>query len=244
MEKNVNLIAKKSLAFTLAEVLITLAVIGIVAALTIPTVVRNYQKHQTVTRLKKTYSALSNTTNLAIADNGPIQGWELTDGATPQGSLDFAQKYLLPYLKISKNCELEITQYCEFGNKPLNKTDNTRTLGAAYARFYLNDGTFIAVRSYQDLETTTNHKKYAVVFIDVNGQKGPNTLGKDVFSFEYLIDCLVPRLNGKFVPKHVDLNRATLTSDTGGMCNRNQSGDACPALIMKDGWQIKDDYPW
>jgi prepilin-type N-terminal cleavage/methylation domain-containing protein len=44
--------------FTLAEVLITLAVIGVVAALTIPTVVRNYQKTQTVTKLKKTYSAM------------------------------------------------------------------------------------------------------------------------------------------------------------------------------------------
>jgi prepilin-type N-terminal cleavage/methylation domain-containing protein len=40
-------------AFTLAEVLITLAIIGVVAALTIPTVVRNYQKTQTVTQLKK-----------------------------------------------------------------------------------------------------------------------------------------------------------------------------------------------
>jgi prepilin-type N-terminal cleavage/methylation domain-containing protein len=60
--------------FTLSEVLITLAVIGTVAALTIPAVVSNYQKHQTVTRLKKTYSALANTTNLAIADHGPVEG--------------------------------------------------------------------------------------------------------------------------------------------------------------------------
>jgi prepilin-type N-terminal cleavage/methylation domain-containing protein len=61
-------------AFTLAEVLITLAIIGVVAALTIPTVVRNYQKQETITRLKKAYSALANTTNLAMAEYGPLEG--------------------------------------------------------------------------------------------------------------------------------------------------------------------------
>src|SRR5574344_2658933 len=48
--------SKKSLAFTLAEVLIVLGIIGIVAALTIPTLMANVQKQQYVTALKKFYS--------------------------------------------------------------------------------------------------------------------------------------------------------------------------------------------
>jgi prepilin-type N-terminal cleavage/methylation domain-containing protein len=98
--------------FTLAEVLITLAVIGVVAALTIPTVVRNYQKTQTITQLKKVYSALSNTTNLAIADEGPISGWEIGENGTGEAAVDFANRYLIPYLKVSKNCENKTTSDC------------------------------------------------------------------------------------------------------------------------------------
>ncbi len=61
--------------FTLAEVLITLAVIGVVAALTIPVVVRNYQKTQTVVKLKKVYTTLANTTNLIISQDGAVKNW-------------------------------------------------------------------------------------------------------------------------------------------------------------------------
>ena len=42
--------------FTLAEVLITLGIIGVVAALTMPALIGNYQKKEITTRLKKTYS--------------------------------------------------------------------------------------------------------------------------------------------------------------------------------------------
>ncbi len=63
--------------FTLAEVLITLAIIGVVAALTIPTVVRNYQKQQTVVKLKKVYSVLNQAFNNSQAENGMYQTWDI-----------------------------------------------------------------------------------------------------------------------------------------------------------------------
>ena len=53
-----RLAAKKS-AFTLAEVLITLGIIGVVAAITLPTLVANYQKQILVNQLKKTYTTLN-----------------------------------------------------------------------------------------------------------------------------------------------------------------------------------------
>ena len=80
-------------AFTLAEVLITLTIIGVIAALTIPNLLQKHQEQETVTRLKKAYSTLSQTTAKAIADNGPISTWEV-DNET------FADKYLLPYLNM------------------------------------------------------------------------------------------------------------------------------------------------
>ena len=55
--------------FTFAEVLITLGVIGIVAALTLPSVIQNYQKKITVERLKKTYSTLAQAIQMSVKDN-------------------------------------------------------------------------------------------------------------------------------------------------------------------------------
>ena len=65
-------------AFTLAEVLITLAVIGVVAALTIPTLVTKYHEKQRVTQLKKAYSVLNQAFIMAVGDYGTPDNWGLT----------------------------------------------------------------------------------------------------------------------------------------------------------------------
>lgn len=79
-----NLVFCKKAAFTLAEVLITLAIIGVVAAMTIPTLITNYQEKVTVTRLKKFYSAFSQAYQLAMLENGTIDQWGLKNSATTE----------------------------------------------------------------------------------------------------------------------------------------------------------------
>ncbi len=227
---------KKS-GFTLAEVLITLAIIGVVAALTIPAVVRNYQKTQTVTQLKKVYSALSNTTNLAIANEGPTSGWEVGENATGQAAIDFANRYLIPYLKVQKNCETKTTDDCAFKWKHLDT--GSGSLDSHYGRFYLTDGTLIAV-----FVQNNSTDKRINVYIDLNGQKTPNTFGKDIFYYNYYVVHGSPNVMGKFMPEWYTADREFLINNTPSGCNRNANGRLCTALIMKDGWQMKDDYPW
>lgn len=229
--------------FTLAEVLITLAIIGVVASLTIPSVVQNYKKTQTVTQLKKAYSALANTTNLAIAEHGPIIGWDVGD-YSGSGSVDFTDKYLIPYLKVSKNCKDSTTGLCKFEYNALNKAYSS-TFGASLARFYLNDGTFIAV-SYHNSSEPYPCNNYIDIYIDINGQKKPNTYGKDLFRFNYWI-CYPTQTsanNGKFTPAGVPLTRSEALTHASYGCNKNADGIFCPSVILYDGWQIKDDYPW
>lgn len=62
--------------FTLAEILITLGIIGVVATITMPTLIYNHQKNVTETRLKKFYSLFNQAIQRSVADNGDYNGWE------------------------------------------------------------------------------------------------------------------------------------------------------------------------
>ena len=65
--------SKIKFAFTLAEVLITLGIIGVVAAITLPTLIKNYQKHVYVTQLKKVVNTLENNSRKILADEVEIK---------------------------------------------------------------------------------------------------------------------------------------------------------------------------
>lgn len=67
--------------FTLAEVLITLGIIGVVAALTLPSLIQNYREQATVTRVKKFYSVFSQAYAMAVLENGTIDNWGLKNSA-------------------------------------------------------------------------------------------------------------------------------------------------------------------
>jgi prepilin-type N-terminal cleavage/methylation domain-containing protein len=94
---------KTQKGFTLAEVLITLAIIGVVAALTIPSVVRNYQKQQYYTGFMKAYNSLSRAFNSSIAQNGPVATWNIPTQDNEDFE-NFINDYFVPYLKIQKKC--------------------------------------------------------------------------------------------------------------------------------------------
>jgi len=98
-------------AFTLAEVLITLAVIGIVAVLTLPTLIQSYQERVKVTQLKKTYAVLQQAFQMAISEHGTLEKWNLGNtrqGTDSEGNVIISDlpaakiiAYISPYLKKS-----------------------------------------------------------------------------------------------------------------------------------------------
>lgn len=71
-----------SKAFTLAEVLITLGITGIVASLTLPLLISSHNKSVTETRLSKEYNVFSNAIKLSEIDNGVMSDWP-TGGRPP-----------------------------------------------------------------------------------------------------------------------------------------------------------------
>lgn len=118
--------------FTLAEILITLGIIGVIAALTIPTLVANTQKTQTVTKLQKFYSNMSQAFNLSIADNGPQSSWNYGAISSGTDTLVWFNTYLAPYLK--------------FTTVKSNPTD----AGAIWV--YFQDGTKVSFRHNGDMD--------------------------------------------------------------------------------------------
>ena len=102
---------KKKIAFTLAEVLITLGIIGVVAAMTIPTLIANYQEKVTITRLKEAYSMLSQAYQFAVNENGSPASWKFgTDMFDPNAHVAMAN-YFKPYLRLSADCVGKSPEY-------------------------------------------------------------------------------------------------------------------------------------
>ena len=223
----------KKQAFTLAEVLITLGVIGIVAALTMPALIANYQKKQTITQLKKAYSILSQAISLASLDNDVFD----YKGNTPEGAAEYLEEYFLPYLKTVKvcspiaDCGIDYTEYKKLNGDALDSRD----MKAGSTGAVLQDGAILVI---------THGADYYVLGVDINGKKGPNTLGKDFFR----ISGSSGIVNGKLEMIGQGYSRDELINppapDEANGCNIGVSGKYCLPLIMVDGWEIKDDYPW
>ncbi len=245
--------------FTLAETLITLVIIGVVAALTVPNMIVHYQKEQAVTKLKKTYSTLSQSINKAIADHGPVRSWTILENSNTKAK-DFADTYMIPYLNVGKNCEYNTEGDCSFKYAYLNAPDTMRELNNVHYRFYLSDGTLIALTAAANnvnLSTLQNgqyvpfytfFRSMAMVYVDINGQKKPNTLGKDIFIFQYNIQYDMGEnggdRSGQFFPSGYEKQSRKAAYYRRKGCNRDSIGDYCAVAIMTDGWRMSEEYPW
>ena len=198
----------KRYAFTLSEVLITLVIIGVVAAITVPSLMTTTQNYQYKSALKKTYSSLSKAFNLSFGYYfyDDYRDWNFGHNN------EFTEEV---YNRLSK--QLGIIQVCgrrfednecfapvraKNGKPAWFFTENGFAPNFAHLyTFVLNDGTSVAIDIWYD----TSISKYAgvskklienddnlVILVDVNGTKKPNMLGKDVHMFVLTEYGLVP----------------------------------------------------
>ena len=182
--KKVNL--KGFRGFTLAEVLITLVIIGVIAAMTIPTLMNNTNNQEYVSRLKKAYSTLAQATKLLIAENGPVSGWGLTkDEAGYQKLMDMYGKVLQRAQICSGSGCFSSDMYTNLDGTDYKRLD-TDTRWASLPKFILSDGTLILFDSSLSSDCTGSFggvKFCAEIFVDINGKKKPNRWGRDLYEF-------------------------------------------------------------
>ena len=244
-----NLVSSKKVAFTLAEILITLGIIGIVAALTIPTLIANYQKKETVSKLQKAYSTLSNMTMMMHADNAYSA---LSGTVSAEKTEKFFNEYVLKYFKSPIVSANGVCLYPEAAGdcaayKYLNNVSFNVSIYTSYVmgRIYLTtfDGIsyYFSVMSWvsetDEDGNTVRHAVYTAspkIWVDLNGTKSPNVFGKDVF---YLTsDFSTGVVNFECTDRSMDSINQN--------CSPTSQGTCCAEKIRRDGWQIKDDYPW
>ncbi|MBQ8168022.1 type II secretion system protein, partial [bacterium] len=173
-------------AFTLAEVLITLAIIGVVAAMTIPTLVSNYQEKVTVTKVKKIYTTLANAYQLYINDNGEPGDFNYDE----EGAVK-SYKIFEPYLKIAKDCGTLSGDGCMYTSLYLLKNGDNAAYYAdsnLYYKILLADGASLWVRGHAINTTMPETNSYLSILYDVNGTAGPNKWGYDLFDFRAYVN--------------------------------------------------------
>ena len=172
-------------AFTLAEILIVVGIIGIIAQMTIPQLVADFQVRSTVTALKKAHSTISQAYTLAVQENGTPDTWGLTvDSVGAQLFLNI----FAPYLRITKNCGTGPGCFPNLTYKDIKGSDYAYwDLFTDRARAQLFDGTLIMFNT-----NSATSGSLGQIYVDINGAKAPNQLGKDFFYFRLYKDKVVP----------------------------------------------------
>lgn len=95
-----------NMGFTLAEALIVLGVIGIVSAMTIPTIIQNYREKVLVNKLKESYSIFSQAYKLAVNEYDSPESWDIGLFASHEGAVK-VYNYFKPFLKLGQDCNGE-----------------------------------------------------------------------------------------------------------------------------------------
>jgi len=245
---------KNKNGFTLAEVLITLGIIGVVAALTIPTLMKNYEKIQYVTAFKNSYATFQNGIRAYIASENCT---DLTSTGLFAGAEETKAYKLDELSKIFKGMNDLGSQLSSFKTKTLGGANSYSLFNSSYPVIQTVDG---AIYNIQDSDsnnceynsddvTDSKLKNYcAAVIVDTNGQKNPNVKGRDVFIFILANNGLLYPVNGTEYAKtnpfpgmstghwKDDVNYCTYGSD---VIDSAVTGNGCAARIMEEGWQMK-----
>ncbi len=219
-------------AFTLAEVLITIAIIGVVAALTIPTLIQSYKKSVVETKLSQFYTMMNQAVKLSEIDNGEQSTWLSYSGGdflNEYSIEEYFNKYFAPYLKVVK----------------------TETVNDYIMRVYLANGTFMSVNSI-----TGRQNPHFLLYI--TNKTKDIIVGKDAFYFTqvfvlkdvhsdlyYRGSGIIPysfRYSGWDNVSDDEINKILRDDKDYGCFGGNRA--YCTALIMRNGWKIPKDYPF
>lgn len=201
-------------AFTLAEVLVTLGIIGVISAMTLPTLIKNHQRQTYVTQLQKVVNDLSQMFETIITENNAVSLRE-----SPFWSV--ADKDILnKYFKVTQNCtgtELDncfVEQYRNLNGEQI-RARNLIYSGSDCVSISSGASICFANDAYR-------------IFVDVNGKQGPNVVGRDFFDMYVEEDGSIVGVSQEDFEGSWS-NATTITGNDYGIYLTK---------IMNDGWKM------
>lgn len=232
---------KRTQGFTLAEALIAVVVVGIIAMMTIPATIANYKKQAQVASLNKVYHELSQAlTILSTQKYGKSMYYSVLNKKGSENTLEKTAGAFLSskYFKIEKKCNASNANLC-FANSYKSIKDATYssiTLSEYYG-VLLKSGAAIAISPANYTKEAAcddddhDNKCHATVVIDVNGPDKPNIAGRDFFTLhiydDYSIDELPPE---KRTQSEIEKQKKK--------CLSARMGYGCFTRIVDDGWKM------
>ena len=174
---------KRKIAFTLAEVLITLGIIGVVASLTLPSVIHQYRKKALETQFKTAYSFINQALVMTKQDLGSNSLFDdYTVYNSEQGYL-YANEFVKAFykrLKVVGNATLKSTDYSIYSDGNVKRYTNGKEFVFTTPDKLLENG--MTIRA--SVGGNYDGSKHIGVVVDINGNKGPNRSGHDLFIFK------------------------------------------------------------
>lgn len=171
---------KRKSAFTLAEILVTLMIIGVISVLTIPGLQQNAQIQANVAAAKKAYSTVSNATKELKTAKGPIRFWDMSSAKT------IADMY---------KERVNINPY-DIESYPIKNVDgssgDSSSLFGQNNSFMSADGMYFFITGISSTCTGDGANTCFRVNVDTNASKGPNKIGYDLVSFVVTPEGVIP----------------------------------------------------
>jgi competence protein ComGC len=224
---------KSRVAFTLAEVLITLGIIGVVAALSIPQLMTHYKKTRTETALKHFYALINNAFRLSSVDNGDPDGWLQVGGtSTYARDVQFMEQYIYPYMKHGRH-------------KRCRKNDG-------------QDGVCVELlNGYMWFDVDANGGDIIYYPIQSYDKWSDDTLSLPDTGFSFQFSKLRTNYNASginnadsrsFIEPYIydwDGRESSLKTASKYGCRKgNKYARYCTKLLQVNGWKFPKDYPW
>ncbi len=180
----------KRKAFTLSEILITLTIIGIVSAITVPVIYANYQKEALKAAFTKTYSDLNNVARKFYSDNG-ISFSEYAASHTIAAS----HKQLMSYFNLTGTATSKVWNTDSSDYNEVDNTYHLKLLSGKVVNYNICDVTStisdLSGRLFTLNDAPSSEENGPVVCVDINGLRNPNKYGADFFLFIFTLDNTV-----------------------------------------------------
>lgn len=248
--------------FMLSELLIVIAIIGVIFALTLPDLLAYIQKYILVNELKVAYSTVNNGFKRLIAsyatadytDTGLDFVSTLTLGDQQKWDSEFHDAF-----RIIKVC-MTGDNSCDYDISSLSKTNpmtyhglpmSPSAVSNSWYTFILKNGSLVSFYAWGKCDapspdrTEDKYKTCGYLSVDVNGYKHPNVIGRDIFNFELFGDgAILPEFGTAALFRQTGSSNTDLyvhywahTGDYGDCDPASQeTGNGCAGRIIDSGW--------